>query len=215
MASGFTAADAALLDELGVEFEPKEVARHTAREERIIAGFEEIQRFVDRHGRAPEPGEDRDFFERLYAARLDRIKDSDECRTILAPVDRQKILGGGVGVAKPFPDDVDDDALLAELGVQATTRDITELRHVRSSAEKQASEEIASRTRCEDFERFARSLTKFRRRSPREFAIHGPLSVRPRSSPAASSSWVARKPTSLKWDRCSHKSTGTQTLASA
>ena len=154
MPSGFTAADADLLDELGVEFEPEEVARHTAREERIIAGFEEIQRFVDRHGRAPEPGEDRDFFERLYAARLDRIRERDECRTILAPVDRQKILSGGVGVARPLPDDVDDDALLAELGVQATTRDMTELRHVRSSAEKQASEEIASRTRCQDFERF-------------------------------------------------------------
>ena len=56
-----------------------------------------------------------------------------------------------------FPDAVDDDALLAELGVQATGPDITELRHVRSSAEKRAAEEIASRTRCEDFEPF-RSL---------------------------------------------------------
>ena len=52
---------------------PEKVSRHTAREERIIAGFEEIQRFVDMHGRAPERGEDRDVFERLCAVRLDRI----------------------------------------------------------------------------------------------------------------------------------------------
>jgi hypothetical protein len=37
------------------------------REERIIAGFEEIQRFVEEHGRAPQHGEDRDIFERMYA----------------------------------------------------------------------------------------------------------------------------------------------------
>lgn len=154
MPSGFTEEDAALLDELGVELKPKAAALHTAREERIIEGFEEIQRFVDRHGRAPEPGEDRDVFERLYAARLDRIIECDECRAILAAVDRRELLGGGVRVAKALPDTVDDSALLAELGVQSTARDITELRHVRSNAEKKASEEIASRTNCKDFERF-------------------------------------------------------------
>ena len=157
MPKGFTEQDAALLDALGVEVAPQKVSRHTAREERIIAGFEEIQRFVDMHGRAPERGEDRGVFEQLYAVRLDRILKQDECRTILAPLDRQRLLSGSAGAGKPLPDAVDDDALLAELGVQATGPDITELRHVRSSAEKRAAEEIASRTRCEDFEPF-RSL---------------------------------------------------------
>ena len=50
------------------------------REERIIAGFEEIQRFVEKHGRAPQHGEDRDIFERLYAVRLDRLRALEECR---------------------------------------------------------------------------------------------------------------------------------------
>ena len=154
MPKGFTEQDAALLDALGVEVEPQKVSRRTAREERIIAGFEEIQRFVDMHGRAPERGEDRDVFERLYAVRLERILEQDECRTILAPLDRQGLLSGGTGVAKPPPDALDDDALLAELGVRAAAPDITELRHVRSTAAKRAAEEIASRTRCEDFERF-------------------------------------------------------------
>lgn len=38
---------------------------HSPREERIIAGFEEIQRFVEEHGHPPQHGEDRDIFERI------------------------------------------------------------------------------------------------------------------------------------------------------
>ena len=154
MPKEFTEEDAALLDELGVKVEPKKVSRHTAREERIIAGFEDIQRFVDLHGRAPEQGEDRDVFERLYAVRLDRILKDDECRKVLASLDRQGLLSGHAGTAEAFPGALDDDALLAELGVQAAATNITKLHHVRSSAEKRAAEEIATRTRCEDFERF-------------------------------------------------------------
>ena len=75
----FTDEDDALLDELGVEAETKRASSRTAREERIIAGFEEIQRFVEQHGRAPQHGEDRDIFERLYAVRLDRLGRSVEC----------------------------------------------------------------------------------------------------------------------------------------
>src|SRR5262249_60744954 len=59
----FTEEDDALLEELGVEAEETKDASRTPREERIIAGFEEIQRFVEQHGRAPQHGEDRDIFE--------------------------------------------------------------------------------------------------------------------------------------------------------
>ncbi|MCE1171532.1 MAG: GIY-YIG nuclease family protein, partial [Azovibrio sp.] len=54
-------------------------------------------------------------------------------------------------------DALDEDALLAELGVShksADQADITVLRHVRSSAEKKAAEEIAERIPCTDFERY-------------------------------------------------------------
>jgi hypothetical protein len=50
---------------------------------------------------------------------------------------------------------MDDEALLAELGVEdADQTEITELRHVRSAADKKAAEEIANRQKCEDFESF-------------------------------------------------------------
>ncbi len=150
MPKGFTEQDDALLAELGVDVKPKTVLRYTAREERILAGFEEIQRFVDEHGRAPQRGGHRDIFERIHAVRLERIRDQDECRAVLEPLDRDGLLC----VQSAGSDKLDDDALLAELGVQATAPTMTELRHVRSSAEKQVEAEIASRGRCEDFERY-------------------------------------------------------------
>lgn len=154
MAKQFTEEDAELLAELGVELENKKASRRTPREERIIAGFEEIQRFFEEHDHAPRHGEDRDIFERLYAVRLDRMRELEECRALLEPLDHQGILNVADNIPAPELDELDDDALLAELGVEAETADITELRHVRSSAEKRAAEEIANRERCEDFEKF-------------------------------------------------------------
>jgi hypothetical protein len=49
---------------------------------------------------------------------------------------------------------VDDDELLAELRDAAGASEITELRHVRTAADKRAAEEIANRERCEDFDAF-------------------------------------------------------------
>lgn len=150
----FTDEDDALLEELGVEVETKKQGGRTPREERIIAGFEDIQRFVDQHGHPPQHGEERDIFERLYAVRLDRLRELEECRALLKPLDRQGLLEN-VSSPMGFAEQLDDDQLLSQLGVEAAgPDDITELRHVRSTAEKRAAEEIANRQKCEDFDTF-------------------------------------------------------------
>lgn len=156
MAKDFTDEDDALLDQLGVEIETKQEGARTPREERIIAGFEEIQRFVEQHGRHPQHGSDRDIFERLYAVRLDRLRELDEARELLAPLDHKtKLLSGGSVTGEQIPDDIEDDALLAELGVNvAQGSGITDLRHVRTASERREAEEIATRDKCEDFARF-------------------------------------------------------------
>ena len=150
--AGFTDEDDALLADLGIEVEPERKGGHTAREERIIAGFEDIQRFVDQHRRPPRHGEGLDIFERLYAVRLDRIRALPECRALLEPLDRQGLLTDAV----PAPDDeLDDDALLAELGMgTAAPDDIGTLRHVRPAEARNAPDDIASREKCADFDRF-------------------------------------------------------------
>jgi Meiotically up-regulated gene 113 len=154
VAKGFTDDDDALLEELGVEVETKKETGRTAREERAVAGFEEIQRFVDQRGHAPQHGEDRDIFERLYAVRLDRLRELPDCRAVLEPLDRQGLLAGVAPAPVAAADDLDDDALLTELGVDTAVEAIAELKHVRSAADKRAAEEIASRTKCEDFDQF-------------------------------------------------------------
>ena len=154
MAKGFTDEDDALLAELGVEVEVKKQLSRTPREERIIAGFEEILRFADEFGRPPQHGEDRDIFERLYAVRLDRIRDLQECRDLVAPFDKHELLSEGPVLVATDTDELDDDALLAELGVAVDASPLTELKHVRSTAEKKAADDVANREKCEDFSKF-------------------------------------------------------------
>lgn len=155
------------LDELRSELDdfaqPEKKGGRSAREERIIAGFEEIQRFVEQHGRPPQHGEERDIFERLYAVRLDRLRQLEECRSLLAPLDHQGLITGAEAVAASPVDAMDDDALAAELEGAAGAADITALRHVRTTADKRAAEEIANRTPCKDFATFKPLFEKVRR----------------------------------------------------
>ncbi len=146
------------LDDLRAELDdfakPEKKNERSPRDERVISGFEEIQRFVDRHGRAPQHGEEGEIFERLYAVRLDRLRALEECRSLIAPLDHQGLLTGAEMVVAAPVESMDEEELLAELEGAAGTSEITELRHVRTSAEKRAAEEVANRQRCENFDRF-------------------------------------------------------------
>ncbi|CAM4352119.1 hypothetical protein NOLU111490_18085 [Novosphingobium lubricantis] len=137
------------LDELAGEladFAPaaKKQATYTPQQERIIAGFEDIVRFYEEHGRVPQHGEGRDIFERLYAVRLDRLRAQQDSRDLLATFDQHGLLDEATAIAVDEVElDVDD--LASELADLADGTDITQLRHVRSAEEKRAAEEIARR----------------------------------------------------------------------
>lgn len=147
-----------ILAELGVEVETKKKATLTPKEERIIAGFEEIQKFVEEHGHAPQHGEDKDIFERLYAVRLDQIKKQRECCELVKELDYQGLLSSNsidAELENVLESDVD---ILAELGIETAPSqdDITVLKHVKSSSEKKRdkADEIGSRVPCNDFDKF-------------------------------------------------------------
>lgn len=150
--ANFTDADDALLEELGVEVEIKATGGRTSREERIIAGFEDIQRFVAQHGHVPQHGEEKAIFERIYAMRLDRLRVLTEFRHLIDPLDSQNLLAGEGTRQATEPAELDDDSLLAALGEGDASTGVSELRHVRSAAEKRAAEEIANSKRCENFD---------------------------------------------------------------
>lgn len=139
-----------LYDELrDLHNDKKSGSSRTTREERIIAGFEDINRFLEQHGRIPAHGEEKDIFERLYAVRLDQIRKSPECRAVLMDLDKHGLLGDAP-VAVEAVEDIDEDELLSELGGS----DITQLKHVKPRAEINAAEEIANRSPCRDFDTF-------------------------------------------------------------
>ncbi|WP_446474054.1 hypothetical protein, partial [Acinetobacter baumannii] len=88
----------------------------------------------------------------MYAVRLDQIRKLPEAQTFLAPMDGPGLLAGTTANQIDV-EALDEDALLAELGVEnavAGDNDITKLRHVRPYVEIKAAEEIANRTPCKD-----------------------------------------------------------------
>ena len=156
--AAFTDDDDALLAELGVETEVKEDQTYTAKQERIIAGFEDIQRFYREQERLPQHGEGRDIFERLYAVRLDRIRASAQCLELLRPIDTDGILADRVCEPTEEYELNSDDELLEALGVAPSADDITTMKHVRSASERNADrnvpEEVAQRKPCQGFDEF-------------------------------------------------------------
>jgi hypothetical protein len=165
MADSINDDDLELLGELGVKSETVQTGGRSAKEQRIIAGFEEIERFVEEHGRSPQHGENRDIFERLYAVRLERMRESEECREVLSGLDSRGLLSTGDGSsAYELKEESDDKTLLASLGVEAgSTGDVTQLVHVRPREEIKSAEEIAQRNPCRDFAAFQSIFEKVQR----------------------------------------------------
>ena len=154
MGKEFTKDDKELLDELGIQHESEVQREYTPDQERILAGFEDIERFVEEHGRLPEHGEHNDIFERLYAVRLDRILSLPECFELLEPLDQQGILQKA---KKNIPQDTQnltDEELLQSLGVKDTPSPLTDLKHVKPRRERRSPEEVARRRPCENFAKY-------------------------------------------------------------
>ena len=86
--------------------------------------------------------------------RLDRLRALEECRAPLTPIDHQGLLTAThLGLSEKAAEFSLDD-LAAELEGAAGGESITQLRHVRTSADKRVADEIAERDTCEDFGRF-------------------------------------------------------------
>lgn len=159
-----------LASELGDYAKPKSADAVSAKEQRIIAGFEEIERFVEEHGRLPQHGEERDIFERLYAVRLDRLRTNAACRAVLQSRDPRGLLASGSAEAATArikedslphsgetsdADELDEEEVFAALsGEIAGASELTQLTHVRSRDEIRAAEEVARRNLCTNFDTF-------------------------------------------------------------
>ncbi len=143
--------DKEILNELGVEVESQPPSSRSPKEERIISGFEDIQRYYEKHNRLPIYSRESDIFEKIYAIRLKNLIDN-QYKNILEPLDSQNIFSK----MDPFPEDElldipNDEELLNELGIDIAEKGIRELKFVRSSEERNIAEEIAKREPCLNF----------------------------------------------------------------
>lgn len=155
--SKITQEDEDLLAELGFDDEVQEESDLSSEQERLLAGFEEIERFYETQKRMPQQQAGQDIFERLYAVRLEALRKNTQARAFLSTYDKH-------GLLESEPNEhieLDDDALLAELGLdEQDENDITQLKFVKTRAEINAAEEIAKRTPCADFNTFKPLFTR-------------------------------------------------------
>ena len=134
--------------ELGGPIEVKQAPKLSAEQARVVAGFEDILKFYAEHGRVPRHGEGRDIFERIYAAHLDALRKQDRFHELLSELDHPGLLK----ISSDDPDNLDEDALMEELG--GLDDEITTLKHVKPRGQIAKPDEIAERRPCADFEKF-------------------------------------------------------------
>jgi hypothetical protein len=116
----FTEEDDALLAELGVEVEAKKAGQRAHRAK--SASSPVLKRFsalLKNMAALPQHGEERDIFERLYAVRLDRIRELARVpQRLFEPIDRQGLLAGEARGFRRYRKSSMMMRLLAELGIE-------------------------------------------------------------------------------------------------
>ena len=85
--------DEQILDELEIELELKSAKVLSPLEERLISGFEEINVFYETHQRIPSLNDDADIFEKIYASRLEKIKQNSAMSSVVIHLDKFELLG--------------------------------------------------------------------------------------------------------------------------
>ena len=85
--------DEQILDELEIELELKSAEVLSPLEERLISGFEEINVFYETHQRIPSLNDDADIFEKIYASRLEKIKQNSAMSSVVVHLDKFELLG--------------------------------------------------------------------------------------------------------------------------
>lgn len=141
-------------DPLGL-LEIKSKAARIGADERLVASFQEINAFIQEHGR--EPTESRDISERRLYSRLKGLRESPVKAAKLANVDERELL-----VDVPQPEDIEtvDDilehdvfGLLDDVSTdEADPNEIFKLKNVRKPTKMP--DHVAKRKPCKEFDQF-------------------------------------------------------------
>lgn len=145
------------LDALFAEIKPTAKPRPAAspEERRLVLGLEDIEAFYLREGRLPQNVEGADIFERMYAVRLQALREHTMREAWLDPADTHALLSMVEEEVDDSPSLEDLDRLFEDLD----SGELQQLRFVRSSQERREPDEVAQRDPCADFERFEAIFT--------------------------------------------------------
>ncbi|MDD3183300.1 MAG: GIY-YIG nuclease family protein [Alphaproteobacteria bacterium] len=134
-------------DDMGLLQVRQKVSGAVTADERLVASFEEISRFVKENGREPSAGNGVQEH-RLYA-RLKGFRESKEKIEVLKPLDALRLLPDQVKEIKTINDIFDDD----DLGIlNDDAESIFTLKHI--PKETTMPDYVAQRKPCKDFAEF-------------------------------------------------------------
>ena len=161
---------------------------------------------MDLHGRVPDRSrEPRYLRTTLRSAAGPHRRESEECRKVLTPLDQARFARGTVTEAGTSDPDTLPMTMRCSPSSESKPTATEYYRAAPCSVERRkadASEEIASRTRCRDFEQFRPLFEQAQREIEEGIRIDTTLRAqRPRSNPVGSSSWGGRRRTSHRWGR--------------
>lgn len=121
-------------------------------DDRLIESFNEINKFIDQHGH--EPTNMLDMNERKLAKRLENFRDEPEKSIILKPHDKHNLLQIQEKPIESLDDILQDDFLASILGDDSSALGIFDLKHVKHSSERQATDFVARRKVCKNFAKY-------------------------------------------------------------
>lgn len=143
----FSLEDILANDPLGLLSEVRARNRVSTEDERLIASFNEINDFIDRHGK--EPSKSTDMNERTLFSRLQGLREHPDKTKALKPYDRHNLLQE---VEINSIDDILNDDSFGLLGDD--TGSIFELKHVPKYKDIAQADFIASRKPCKEFHKY-------------------------------------------------------------
>lgn len=137
-------------DPLGLlQVKPKSVNTKTA-DERLLASFNEINEFINKHGREPDPNPTNITEYQLYK-RLVNLREDPEKMMALEPEDAYGILNHQPKEIKSIDDIFNDDSL----GIfDDDAADIFNFKHTPRELQRAESDFVARRKPCKDFDAY-------------------------------------------------------------
>lgn len=121
-------------------------------DDRLIESFNEINQFIDEYGH--EPIANLDMKERKLAKRLEDYRSNPNKSLILKEYDKHNLLSMKEKTLESLDDILEDDFLADILNDNESALDIFDLKHVKHSSERQASDYIAKRKVCKNFAKY-------------------------------------------------------------